>query len=131
MRIYAGSTVGELVQIGLADDYRARGPQARRQFAVTVGGPVGQRLRTGSRNRACYVAKVLERNGYPVKRAPATPARDLGFGGARLFGSAFSEYFEERSVKSLQSVNAVERRSSNLDRGHAPRSDKPRKLADW
>ena len=38
MRIYTRSTVGKLVQIGLADDYRARGPQAHRQLAVAVGG---------------------------------------------------------------------------------------------
>ena len=55
-----------------------------------------------------------------MKRTPVEPARDFGFGGPRLLGSGFLEYFEERAVEFPQSADAVERRSSNLDRGYVP-----------
>ena len=108
MRVHSRSTVGKLVQIGLADDHGASDPEAPRQLAVAVARAGRPAPRTGGRHRAFHVAEVLERDGYSVKRAPVNPARDLRFDCPRLLESASSN----TSVNVLSNPRRASMRSS-------------------
>ena len=83
--------IGELGHVGLADDDRSRGPQARNGRCIGCGGRgIGERQGSGPGDRARDIEQILDRYRQPLERPGGMPARPTGICVARLRSSADS-----------------------------------------
>ena len=82
MVVDAGGAEGELVQVRLADDHRARLAQLADDGGVFVRHVVGHDLGAGRCPDALRRAEVLDADRHAVQRPAIVPRRDLIVGGA-------------------------------------------------
>ncbi len=84
------------MQVRLADEDGARGPQAGDARRVLRGHPPHADARRGSRFGAAHVHEVLDRERHPVQRAAVAARRELAVGLARLTPRLVRHYQDER-----------------------------------
>src|SRR3954447_8719784 len=105
---HAAATIGEFVEVGLADDDCASLKQLVDKWSIRGGEAVGEESRAGGGANSGDIDEVLERDWNAVKRAAVVAACDFIVGRSSLRECRFSHYGDKGVQRAVESSDAVE-----------------------
>ena len=130
MGVRAGRAVGELVQVGLADQHRARALQALDRGRVEVGHPVREQRRAVGGGDASGRVQVLDRDRDAVQGPEMVAGHDRRLGGVGGGAGALRRHRDEGVQLRLQPLDPGKRRLGHLDRRQLLGGEARRQLRD-
>ena len=122
MRVGAGDSVGEFVQVGLAEQDGPGAGKFSRDRGIFRRNKIAQNFRSGSRADAARPNSVLERDGYPEERGifmPRTAAvEQLFFRAARSSERVLCGDRQECVQRGISQLDAAQKQFGQLDGGN-------------
>ena len=110
------SAIGEFVEVGLADEHRAGGPEPGHDFGIALRDPVGEEARPAGARDARDVDAVLDGDRHAVKKAQGPALARRGIRGPRGFACRLGGHCDESMEERIEFLDALEAGLGSRDR---------------
>ena len=108
------------MQIVLAQNYRARLPQAPHHFGVLRRNAIFEESAGRGRARSGGINQIFQCNGNPMQRPAPLPARDFDFRGPRLPQRRISSHGNKSIQRGIQLLDSFQASAGQINRRNFP-----------